>query len=228
MEKQLPQPGWRYRHFKGGLYQIVTLALNTETGEDMVVYQALYDDFKVYVRPLSMFLSETDFVKYPDSTQPMRFERIDTDTDTKNDTVVSEDTTEELPDGISPQLMAFLDADSDEERYTILNEMEDVTVNSQKGKKGAPHIVSASFRGVRSEVLLHALEERGIYISAGSACSSNRPAVSATLKAMNIDKDLLESTVRFSFSTLNTIKEIEYCGEQLNSLLPMLRKYVRR
>ena len=46
MEKQLPQPGWRYRHFKGGLYQIVTLALNTETGEDMVVYQALYDDFK--------------------------------------------------------------------------------------------------------------------------------------------------------------------------------------
>ena len=110
----------------------------------------------------------------------------------------------------------------------ILNEMEDVTVNSQKGKKGAPHIVSASFRGVRSEVLLHALEERGIYISAGSACSSNRPAVSATLKAMNIDKDLLESTVRFSFSTLNTIEEIEYCGEQLNSLLPMLRKYVRR
>ena len=50
MEKQLPQPGWRYRHFKGGLYQIVTLALNTETGEDMVVYQALYDDFKVYER----------------------------------------------------------------------------------------------------------------------------------------------------------------------------------
>ncbi len=126
MEKKLPQPGWRYRHFKGRLYQIVTLALNTETGEDMVVYQALYDDFKVYVRPLSMFLSETDFVKYPDSTQPMRFERIDTDTDTKNDTVVSEDTTEELPDGISPQLIAFLDADSDEERYTILNEMEDI------------------------------------------------------------------------------------------------------
>lgn len=124
MEKQLPQPGWRYRHFKGGLYQIVTLALNTETGEDMVVYQALYDDFQVYVRPLSMFLSETDFVKYPDSTQPMRFERVDTDTDTN--ATVPESHTEELPDGISPQLMAFLDADSDEERYTILNEMEDI------------------------------------------------------------------------------------------------------
>ena len=77
MEKQLPQPGWRYRHFKGGLYQIVTLALNTETGEDMVVYQALYDDFKVYVRPLSMFLSETDFVKYPDSTQPVSYTHLD-------------------------------------------------------------------------------------------------------------------------------------------------------
>ena len=134
MEKQLPQPGWRYRHFKGGLYQIVTLALNTETGEDMVVYQALYDDFKVYVRPLSMFLSETDFVKYPDSTQPMRFERIDAEDDrnvpkpleTTSCEPSFEETTEELPDGISPKLIAFLDADSDEERYTILNEMEDI------------------------------------------------------------------------------------------------------
>ena len=134
MEKQLPQPGWRYRHFKGGLYQIVTLALNTETGEDMVVYQALYDDFKVYVRPLSMFLSETDFVKYPDSTQPMRFERVDAEDDrnvpkpleTTSCEPSFEETTEELPDGISPKLIAFLDADSDEERYTILNEMEDI------------------------------------------------------------------------------------------------------
>ena len=134
MEKQLTQPGWRYRHFKGGLYQIVTLSLNTETGEDIVVYQALYDDFNVYVRPLSMFLSETDFVKYPDSTQPMRFERIDAEDDrnvpkpleTTSCEPSFEETTEELPDGISPKLIAFLDADSDEERYTILNEMEDI------------------------------------------------------------------------------------------------------
>lgn len=109
-----------------------------------------------------------------------------------------------------------------------LEKIEDVTVNSRKGSDGAPHIVSASFKGVRSEVLLHALEERGIYISAGSACSSNKPAISATLKAMGVDKELLDSTVRFSFCEFNTKEEIDYAIEQLNNLLPMLRKYVRR
>lgn len=109
-----------------------------------------------------------------------------------------------------------------------LQEIEDVIINSRKGREGAPHVVSASFRGVRSEVLLHALEDKGIYISAGSACSSNRPSVSRTLKAMNVEKDLLESTVRFSFSKFNTKEEIDYCVEQLKELLPVLRKYVRR
>lgn len=109
-----------------------------------------------------------------------------------------------------------------------LSEIEGVTINSRKGNDGAPHVVSASFRGVRSEVLLHALEDKGIYVSAGSACSSNRPSISRTLKAMNIEKELLGSTVRFSFSEFNTKEEIDYCIEQLNVLLPVLRKYVRR
>lgn len=109
-----------------------------------------------------------------------------------------------------------------------LSEIEGVTINSRKGSEGAPHIVSASFRGVRSEVLLHALEDKGIYVSAGSACSSNRPSISRTLKAMNIDKGLLGSTIRFSFSEFNSKEEIDYCMEQLNQLLPVLRKYVRR
>lgn len=109
-----------------------------------------------------------------------------------------------------------------------LESIEGVTVNSRKGSEGAPHIVSASFQGVRSEVLLHALEDKGIYISAGSACSSNKPAISATLKAMGIDKNLLESTVRFSFCEFNTVDEVDYAVEQLKALLPMLRKYVRR
>ena len=109
----------------------------------------------------------------------------------------------------------------------LLN-IDGVTVNSQKGNEGAPHIVSASFSGVRSEVLLHALEDKGVYISAGSACSSNKPAISETLKAMNIDKDLLGSTVRFSFSRFNTKEEIDYTLEQLKAMLPILRKYVRR
>ncbi len=109
----------------------------------------------------------------------------------------------------------------------LLN-IDGVTVNSKKGNEGAPHIVSASFSGVRSEVLLHALEDKGVYISAGSACSSNKPAISETLKAMNIDKDLLGSTVRFSFSRFNTKEEIDYTLEQLKAMLPILRKYVRR
>ena len=109
-----------------------------------------------------------------------------------------------------------------------LSVIEGVTINSRKGDKGAPHIVSASFSGVRSEVLLHALEDKGIYVSAGSACSSNRPAVSETLKAMKVDKDLLGSTIRFSFCRFNTKGEVDYAVEEITKILPVLRKYVRR
>lgn len=109
-----------------------------------------------------------------------------------------------------------------------LQGLEDVVINSKKGTEGAPHIVSVSFSGVRSEVLLHALEDKEIYVSAGSACSSNKPAVSETLKAMKIDKDLLGSTIRFSFCELNTIEEIDFAVEEIKKMLPVLRKYVRR
>lgn len=94
---------------------------------------------------------------------------------------------------------------------------------------GAPHIVSVSFRGVRSEVLLHALEERGICVSSGSACSSNKKLpVSTVLKEMKLENSLLESTVRFSFSVFTTEEEIDYCLEQLRELLPLLRRFTRR
>ena len=71
-------------------------------------------------------------------------------------------------------------------------------------------------------------EDKGIYVSAGSACSSNRPAVSETLKAMKVDKDLLGSTIRFSFCRFNTKGEVDYAVEEITKLLPVLRKYVRR
>ena len=109
-----------------------------------------------------------------------------------------------------------------------LAKLPSVVIHSEEGSKSAPHIVSAAFPGVRSEVLLHALEEKGIYVSAGSACSSNKPAVSRTLKAMGVEKELLGSTLRFSFSFETTEEEIDHCLCALNDLLPMLRRYVRR
>ena len=103
-----------------------------------------------------------------------------------------------------------------------------MTVNSLKGNLSAPQVVSASFAGVRSEVLLHALEDKGIYVSSGSACSSNHPAISGTLKAVGVKKDLLDSTLRFSFGVFNTREEVDYCIDTLKELLPVLRRYSRR
>lgn len=108
-----------------------------------------------------------------------------------------------------------------------ISELENVKINGFSGREGAPHIVSVSFPGIRSEVLLHSLEEREVYASAGSACSTNKPAVSATLKAINAPKEHLDSTLRFSFSVHTTKEEIDYCFEVLKGLLPMLRRYAR-
>ena len=108
-----------------------------------------------------------------------------------------------------------------------LKQLEDVWVNSLTGRDSAPHVVSVSVRGVRSEVLLHALEDKGIYVSAGSACASNHPQTSETLKAIGLDKDLLNSTIRFSFSTFTTKEEIDYTLQAMYDMIPMLRRYSR-
>lgn len=108
-----------------------------------------------------------------------------------------------------------------------LGELEGVRVNSKKGAESAPQIVSASFDGVRSEVLLHALEDKGIYVSSGSACSSHHPGVSGTLKGIGLAPAALDATLRFSFGMFNTMEEIDYCIRMLQELLPVLRKYKR-
>lgn len=105
--------------------------------------------------------------------------------------------------------------------------LDGVTINSLKGMESAPQIVSASFAGVRSEVLLHAMEDKGIYVSSGSACSSNHPAVSGTLRAIGVERELLDSTLRFSLGLFNKKEEVDYCVEVLEELLPVLRKYHR-
>lgn len=106
-------------------------------------------------------------------------------------------------------------------------QISDVKINGYTGYDSAPHIVSVSIRGIRSEVLLHALEDRGIYVSAGSACSSHKPTPSATLKAIGVEKELLDSTIRFSFSIFTTKEEIDYTLKVLYDIIPMLRKYTR-
>lgn len=120
-----------------------------------------------------------------------------------------------------------------------LMEIPEVTVNAvyaereelslvEKIHLTAPHVVSASFKDIRSEVLLHALEEREIYVSSGSACASNHPSLSGSLIAIGVDKSLLDSTLRFSFSVNTKVEEIDYTIQVLKELVPMLRRYTRK
>ncbi len=111
-----------------------------------------------------------------------------------------------------------------------ISTMENVRINGLFGRDSAPHVLSVSFAGVRSEVLLHALEEREIYVSAGSACASNHPDTSgsATLRAIGLPKELLNSTIRFSLSVFTTEEEIDYTVQVLHELVPMLRRFTRR
>ncbi len=130
----------------------------------------------------------------------------------------------------------FATFDDDTKRMRELREymiegllkIDGVRINGGQGEEAAPHIVSASISGVRAEVLLHSLEDKGIYISSGSACASNKPAVSETLKAISLPKELLDSTVRFSFSVFTSKEEIDYTLDCLKEIIEKLRMYVRR
>lgn len=146
--ERIPVSGEIYRHFKNKLYQIITVAKHSETGEELVIYQALYGDFSVYARPLAMFVSEVDHEKYPDVTQKYRFERVERETLRAAKQIFSAGEKaadgEELSGGqnqfvvqrpsgtreaeepeVNPRLMQFLDADDFEEKYNILVGMRD-------------------------------------------------------------------------------------------------------
>ena len=129
MERDIPNTGEIYRHFKNKLYQIVTVAIHSETKQKLVIYQALYDDFLVYARPLSMFMSEVDHEKYPQVNEKYRFTKVDKyDLSTNNKTVKEQDIKEQAvkepgsslendDEGqVSPDLLAFLEADTYEEK----------------------------------------------------------------------------------------------------------------
>lgn len=141
--ERVVHPGEFYRHFKNKLYQVIAVASHSETGEEMVVYQALYGDYRTYVRPLDMFLSEVDHEKYPEVRQRYRFERV-TFAEGKNDAVsegigpavlsaageagqtVSGPEPPDVPgsSGPHPALLRFLDAGTYEERMASLKELE--------------------------------------------------------------------------------------------------------
>lgn len=108
-----------------------------------------------------------------------------------------------------------------------LHKLENTTVHGYTDERSAPHIISVGIAGVRSEVLLHALEGKGIYVSSGSACASNHPAISGVLKGIGTPKEYLDATLRFSMSEFTTKEEIDYTLERLYNCVPMLRKYTR-
>lgn len=139
----IPKPHEIYKHFKGNLYQIVTIAQHSETGEQLVIYQAMYGDFKTYARPLAMFTSEVDKVKYPEVQQRFRFELqgADADRQTRESDAVSGAQTTTAQDAatgaaqtatqtvqtataqepaLDPLVLEFLDADSYEQKLNIL------------------------------------------------------------------------------------------------------------
>lgn len=132
--------------------------------------------------------------------------------------------------------MLYQDLDGELDRLYAMKEqfIRDVTaipgvyVNGLTGRDSAPHVISLSVDGVRAEVLLHALEEKGIYVSAGSACASNHPHISDTLLAIGTKEEYLDSTLRFSLSVMNTPEELKEAAAALAELLPFLRRYTRR
>lgn len=148
MAEKIPASGELYRHFKGNLYQVITVAKHSETGEMLVVYQALYDDFAVYARPLAMFTGEVDRKKYPQAVQRYRFEKVEREASAKSaaekmrgaelqreksqvEELQGEETQEEALNEaaasaqINPKLMEFLDTEDFEQKYNILVSMRD-------------------------------------------------------------------------------------------------------
>lgn len=151
---RIPKPGEFYRHFKNKMYQIVAVASHSETGEKLVIYQALYGDYGIYARPLDNFLSPVDREKYPQAEQKFRFEKTEPgcgneaepEQGTREKTLVQSrrncglagrgvvsaerdggwgfSPIEPVPDQPNPLLIEFLDAESTEEQLAVLRRME--------------------------------------------------------------------------------------------------------
>jgi cysteine desulfurase len=132
--------------------------------------------------------------------------------------------------------MLYKDLDTDREKLFAmknrlierLGAIPDIVFNGRTDETAAPHILSVRVKGVRAEVLLHALEDKGVYVSAGSACSSNHPRPSETLMAIGVPSKELENSIRISLSVMNTMEEMDAAADAIEELLPFLRRFVRR
>jgi cysteine desulfurase len=132
--------------------------------------------------------------------------------------------------------MLYKDLDADREKLFAmknrlierLSTVPDIVFNGRTDETAAPHILSVRVRGVRAEVLLHALEDRGIYVSAGSACSSNHPRPSETLMAIGVPQKEMENSIRVSLSVMNTMEEMDAAADAIAELVPFLRRFVRK
>jgi cysteine desulfurase len=114
-----------------------------------------------------------------------------------------------------------------EKLIELVSDIPEVFVNGPEGRLAAPHIVSLTVPGVRAEVLLHALEGKGVYVSSGSACATNRPHLSGTLQAIHLPLEYMDNTIRISLSDMNTEEDIRQASDALHELIPFLRKYTR-
>jgi cysteine desulfurase len=110
----------------------------------------------------------------------------------------------------------------------IKNEVKDIKVNGYEREGSAPHIANISFSGIRGEVLLHSLEQDGIYVSTGSACSSKKSSKSHVLKAMGLKEEAIEGAIRFSFSYHNTQEQIDYAIDKIKKSVKDIRKIMKR
>ncbi|MBR5468666.1 MAG: cysteine desulfurase [Firmicutes bacterium] len=110
----------------------------------------------------------------------------------------------------------------------ILNEISDTFVNGEDIEKASPYVLNMGFKNLRSEVLLHALEEKGVVVSAGSACNSRKKVQSSVLGAIGLGDDDIQGSIRFSFSRFNTIEEADYCVDVLKETVAFLRRFNRK
>ena len=132
--------------------------------------------------------------------------------------------------------MLYRDLDADRDKLFAmknrliekLSEVPDIVFNGRTDETSAPHILSVRVRGVRAEVLLHALEDKGIYVSAGSACSSNHPRPSETLMAIGVPQKEMENSIRISLSVMNTMEEMDIAADAIAEVVPFLRRFVRK